>query len=94
LTKFKKVEVTESSAALLSEDGKKLFGTGKGFLNGVSVNDLTETTLINIPLSATETIVDIDAGIGNVLIATSEGDVYTYGNGQVIQGPTLLPQPS
>jgi hypothetical protein len=82
LTKFKKVEVTESSAALLSEDGKKLFGTGKGFLNGVSVNDLTETTLINIPLSANETIVDIDAGIGNVLIATSEGDVYTYGNGQ------------
>jgi hypothetical protein len=79
LTKFKKVEVTESSAALLSEDGKKLFGTGKGFLNGVSAN---------------ETIVDIDAGIGNVLIATSEGDVYTYGNGQVIQGPTLLPQPS
>ena len=82
LTKFKKVEVTESSAALLSEDGKKLFGTGKGFLNGVSVNDLTETTLINIPLSANETIVDIDASIGNVLIATSEGDVYTYGNGQ------------
>ena len=82
LTKFKEVDVTEYSAALLSEDGKQLFGTGKGGLNGVSASDLTETTLINIPLSANETIVDIDAGIGNVLIATSEGDVYTYGNGQ------------
>ncbi len=82
LTKFKEVDVTEYSAALLSEDGKQLFGTGKGGLNGVSASDLTETTLINIPLSANETIVDIDAGIVNVLIATSEGDVYTYGQGQ------------
>jgi alpha-tubulin suppressor-like RCC1 family protein len=81
-TLFKKVDTTTDSAVLLSQDGKKLFGTGKGGMNGVSATNLTEATLVNIPLSANETIVDIDAGESNVLVATSEGDVYTYGLGQ------------
>ena len=81
-TLFKKVDTTTDSAVLLSQDGKKLFGTGKGGMNGVSASNLTEATLVNIPLSDNETIVDIDAGESNVLVATSEGDVYTYGLGQ------------
>ena len=78
-TRFKEVDVTEFSAFMVSEDGKKLFGTGKGGMNGVSASDLTETSLVNIPLAANETIVDIDAGPSNVLVATSLGKVYAFG---------------